>query len=67
MTCSGDDVSDPQGSLHLKVISKNKKVTSHLSQHQRAAGVLCPGSSGKVLVPVVKTVVYDSSILIREC
>lgn len=58
MTCSGDDVNDSQGSLHLKVIRRNKKVASH-GRCQRATRSLRPGSSAKVLVPIPETVVYE--------
>lgn len=51
MTCSRDDVNDSQGSLHLKVIRKNKNVARHLSQHRWAVRDPCPGFPAKILVP----------------
>lgn len=50
MTCSGDDVKDSQGSLHLKAIRKNKNVASHLSQRRWAVRDPCPRFPAETLV-----------------
>lgn len=52
MTCSGDDVNDSQGSLHLKVIRKNKNIASHPCQHPWAVRDLGPCFAAKTLVPL---------------